>query len=447
MDVGSLIELGPFPCSCGKVHAIPLEKMVMRPGAINELAPLAVAHGFSWVYLLADKQTHTLAGKQVVEFLEQAGIKTTLHVFEHELVEPDELSVGEAVLHFPHGCNAIIAIGSGTINDIGKVVAYTSKLPYWIVATAPSMDGYASGSSSMVRNQLKVTINTMCPQVIIADTDMLMQAPDEMILAGIGDMCSKYISLLEWRVSNLVTDEYYCPVVADLMRAALDRCMAVAPIARKREAHTIETIIEGLVIAGIAAAYAGISRPASGVEHYVSHLLDMHAIGLGKQPHLHGIQVALGTVVARKMWRFIASLGPIEQQSARTSYEHVDRESWYALLRETFGAGGESMVSEAKAEQRYAVVDHRKRLSRILEHREEIEELSRHLLPDEKEFVDLLRSIGLPTKFSELGVNQELAHMIIRATKDVRWKYIASTLLDDLGHLSACADVIVAEMA
>ena len=83
------------------------------------------------------------------------------------------------------------------------------------------MDGYASATSSMTRDGLKVSINTKAADVIIGDTDILKNAPLKMLRAGLGDMIAKYVSICEWRIASVITGEYYCEEVAQLIRDAL----------------------------------------------------------------------------------------------------------------------------------------------------------------------------------------------------------------------------------
>ena len=83
------------------------------------------------------------------------------YVFPQDEVEPDEYSVGQIIMSFDPSCDFIIAVGSGVINDIAKIIAKASSRDYLLIATAPSMDGFASNSSSMIQNGVKVTLYGM----------------------------------------------------------------------------------------------------------------------------------------------------------------------------------------------------------------------------------------------------------------------------------------------
>ena len=175
-------------------------------------------------FLIADQNTHTAAGKQVQDILSCAGISLANCIFSETALEPDEHSVGRAMMYYEADCDVIIGVGSGVINDIGKIVANISGKPYIIVATAPSMDGYASATSSMTRDGLKISLPSKCADVIIGDLDILCHAPAKMMASDLGDMLAKYVSICEWRIANLITGEYYCEDIAQLVREALKRC-------------------------------------------------------------------------------------------------------------------------------------------------------------------------------------------------------------------------------
>ncbi len=145
-------------------------------------------------------------------------------------------------MNFDPACDSIIDIGSGVINDIGKILSSVTDKPYIIVATAPSMDGYASATSSMEREGLKTSVNTKCPDVIIGDIDVLKNAPLKMLKAGVGDMLAKYVSICEWRIANLILGEYYCENVASLVREALKRCIDNAQKLLERDEDAVKAV-------------------------------------------------------------------------------------------------------------------------------------------------------------------------------------------------------------
>ena len=134
------------PCSCGKDHSFSA-RVVAGPGVLQQLPRILAELEIKKPFLLADRNTWKAAGEQVAEILSAAGIAFAAYSIPETEPKPDEQRVGSAVMHFDHSCDAVIGIGSGVINDIGKILAATAKLPYIVVGTAPSMDGYASATA------------------------------------------------------------------------------------------------------------------------------------------------------------------------------------------------------------------------------------------------------------------------------------------------------------
>jgi len=295
-------------CPCGKIHTSSIDEVVIGKGAIMRLSEFVKHFSAKKPFLLADVNTFAAAGDRVCAVLDRNAIPYNTYIFPQEHLEPDESAVGSTVMHFDASCDLIIGIGSGVINDIGKILSNITGKKYIIVATAPSMDGYASATSSMSMDGLKVSLPSRCADVIIGDTDILKNAPEHMLKAGLGDILAKYVSIAEWRIANIITGEYYCEQVAQLIRNVLKRCTDNAEGLLKREDAAVESVFEGLVISGIAMAYAGVSRPASGVEHYFSHIWDMRGLEFGTKVDLHGIQCAMATLQAVKLYEEVKKI-------------------------------------------------------------------------------------------------------------------------------------------
>ena len=426
--------LGGPQCSCGREHDIAIDDVVVGKSVLRRLPEFVAKYQAKKPFILADKNTYKAAGAEVENILRGSGIPFSTYIFQNEALEPNEEAVGSAFLHFDNSCDLIIGVGSGVINDIGKILSNVSGRTYIIVCTAPSMDGYASATSSMSRDGLKVSLNSRCADVIIGDTDILKQAPEHMLKAGLGDMLAKYVSIAEWRIGSLITGEYYCERVAQLIRSALKRCVDNAQGLLKREDAAVEAVFEGLVIGGVAMAYAGVSRPASGVEHYISHVLDMRGAEFGTPVRLHGIQCAVGTLLSLQLYEKIKAVTP-DRQKALAYAAAFDVERWNGQLRALLGLGAESMIALEKKERKYDPALHAKRLEIILEKWPELFSIMEEELPSAEQLEALLDTIGAPKTLEALGTPDSLLPLIFAATKDIRDKYVLSRLCWDLGIL------------
>lgn len=433
--------LNVIPCPCGHTHDVAIDDVVIGNGVIGRLPEFVAKYQAKRPFLLADQNTYQAAGAKVEAVLKDAGIAFTTYIFRDPALEPNEEAVGSAVMHFDNQCDLIIGIGSGVINDIGKILSAVSGRKYIIVGTAPSMDGYASATSSMSMDGLKVSLNSRCADVIIGDIDVLKQAPEHMLKSGLGDMLAKYVSIAEWRIGNIVTGEYYCEQVAQLIRDALKKCVDNAEGLLNREDDAVRAVFEGLVIGGVAMAYAGVSRPASGVEHYFSHVWDMRWLEFGTPVDLHGIQCAMATMKAVELYARVKVITP-DKAKAEAAVEAFDYAAWSAQLRGFLGRSGETMIAKEQEEKKYDKSTHPARFQRIAEHWEEILEILGKELPSASQLGQLMDTIGISKDLSAIGVDADCAKLTFKATKDIRDKYVLSRLAWDLGILDELAETL-----
>ena len=431
MTFGSILESG---CSCGKEHRCALEELIVGAGVISRTAEVLKEHGIKRPFLLADINTYKAAGEKVADVLDSANMPYSKYVFNETSLEPDERAVGAAIMHFDTRCDAIVAVGSGVIGDIAKIVANTAKLPYIIVATAPSMDGYASASSSMAMDGVKVSLNSKCAEVIIGDTDVLKAAPEEMLISGLGDMLAKYVSICEWRLSNLINGEYYCEEVAEFTRQSLRNCVNGAKGLLEHREDSMKMLFEGLINCGKAMDYAGCSRPGGGVEHYFSHIWDMRGLDFGTPTSSHGMQVALGTLNTIKCYQELKNITP-NREKALAYAKNFDFADWSEQLRSFVGKGAEAMIELEAKEKKYDLDKHAARLEVILEKWDDILRIIDEELPTVEEFEAILDSIEAPKTLEAIGLDSSTLGMTCKCTKDIRDKYVLPRLLWDIGEL------------
>lgn len=429
----ALKEFAEVPCECGREHKLTLSDVIIEKGAIQQLPRVIESLGTKKVFVLADENTYAAAGERVCELLSDSGIKYSKYILQGKSIEPDEFAVGAAIMGYDSSCDLILGVGSGVINDIGKILANTAGKPYVIFGTAPSMDGYASATSSMSVSGLKVSLPSKQADVIIADTDILKAAPYVMLQAGLGDMLAKYIAICEWKLAHVIVGEYYCPRIAALVMSALQKCVDNAQGLLKRDETAVRSVFEGLVICGIAMSFAGCSRPASGVEHYFSHVWDMRGLAFGTPVSLHGIQCAIGTRLALERYEQLKEVKPDKEKALKYAAD-FDFSAWSQTLREFIGKGAEAMIALEAKEHKYDVERHKKRLDVIIENWDKILE-NVNALPTEKEFTEILDAIEAPKTVEAIGLDSSDVPLTFAATKDIRDKYVLSRLFWDIGLL------------
>lgn len=432
MTCEQLVRPEGYDCSCGRHHTCAMQFLKIGPGAIQAVPDMIRAMGKKRPFVVCDSNTFRVAGEQVCAILDAANIAYTCYVIPGERLSPAEWEVGSVVMHLDTACDMLLAVGSGVIGDICKVVSHAAGLPTATVGTAPSMDGFASNSSSMEVNHVKLTLYNHAPAGIILDTDILSQAPMRMLWAGLGDVAAKYIALCEWRISHLVTGEYYCEEIADLMRTALKKVVEAADGIAQRDPAAIQSVAEGLVIAGVAMAYAQVSRPASGLEHYFSHMWEMMALERNEPYDLHGIQVGVGTVLAMKLYEKLRQITP-DRGVAMTHIDAFDRTQWEAEVHRIFGKTADEILAIEETAHKNDPAGHADRLERILTHWPEIRKAMDEELPAYEMLLRAMNATGMPTKPSQLNIGLQDVVDAFVGSREIRNKYLTSSLLWDLG--------------
>ena len=419
-------------CECGKIHSAMIDHCISEKNAINKLPEFIKMYDGKKIFLVADKNTFKAAGEKVCSVLEKSNIPYSKYIFNNSSLEPNESSVGSVIMHFDNQCDIVIGVGSGVINDICKILSNVSKCKYFIVGTAPSMDGYASATSSVTRDGLKISLSSKCANVVIGDTDVLKNAPLHMLKSGLGDMLAKYVSICEWRISNIITGEYYCEKIANLIRCALKKCTENADNLLKRDENAVKAVFDGLVLGGVAMNFAGLSRPASGVEHYFSHVWDMRSEEFKTPVDLHGIQCAIGTLMSVKIYEKIKGITP-DKEKALNYAKNFNYESWKKTLKSFLGKAAYSMIEIEEKEQKYNVQNHKERLETILNNWDKILKIIDEELPSSSEIEALLDKIEAPKTPSEINIDEKDNLTTFKTTKDIRDKYVLSRLTWDLG--------------
>ncbi|MDD6308513.1 MAG: sn-glycerol-1-phosphate dehydrogenase [Clostridia bacterium] len=336
MDIAELLK--GRVCICGKNHTCDIDKVVIAEGAINKIYDLAA--DYQHIIVVADKHTYAVCGRKVAELLKEK-LQDEL-VFEDNLLIPDETAAEKLNNIISDTTDLILGVGSGVVQDLCKYVSHTRGLPYYIVATAPSMDGYASSGAAMIMGHMKVTYNAHVPQAIIADVDVLKDAPMEMIQSGYGDIIGKLSCLNDWRLAAAVHHAYFCQYVYDLTMQMTDSIKNDGELLLKRDVTAVKRLMEALIGVGIAMAYVGNSRPGSGSEHHLSHFFEITGI-MNHEPYfMHGTDVAFSTVYTCRMREEILKLDIPEQAQA------FDRAEWESKIRSIYGTAAEGVIALQK---------------------------------------------------------------------------------------------------
>ncbi len=422
-------------CACGRRHAMPMDYLRIGAGAVQSIPDALKIMRCSHPFIVCDVNTKAAAWEFVQPVLECAGITYTLYCFRQSRLDPDEYAVGSLIMAWDEECDCVMGIGSGVINDCCKVLSHCAGVKQMIVGTAPSMDGYASNTAAMIHDHMKMSVDTGYPDAILCDIDIMKNAPLRMLQAGLGDMIAKYTAICEWRISHLVTGEYYCENIAAMVRVAVQKVIENAAGLRQRDPRAIQAVTEGLVVAGIGMSFAGVPRPAAGQEHFFSHMWDMFDLNRGLPCDLHGIHVGIGTLLTLRMYDILRRTVPCRKR-AEDFIASFDDVQWQLMIRRIYGPAADEVIE--KEHTQYHKNDpaaHKQRLNILLAHWQDVLNIMDKELPPLQELEALMLQAGMPMTPAELGFNHQDIQDALIGSRDNRNKYLLSSLFWDLGLL------------
>lgn len=424
-------------CPCGRPHEISLKQVLVGRGVLERVGELAVAVEPSGpATLLADPDTFAAAGARTEAALQAAGYAVR-RALTGLRPHADDRTVAALRRQVPAETGLLVAVGAGTINDLGKVLSAELSVPLVTVATAASMNGYASAIAALTVRGLKRTLPAPPAAGLVLDGEMLAAAPAAMTAAGYSDLMSKPAAAADWLLARTLLDEPICPTALQIADDAVARAQPLAPALGRRERPAVETLAEALVLSGLAMAVAGASSPASGGEHLVSHYLDISAEAWRRPPRLHGEQVAVGTLVSLALYGALRTAQPPpgpappdeDERALRRLHAHLDPETLDDLVAQAL----------AKAARRPARAE---RLDRLQRGWEQVWSALDEQLAAAQGLRDHLREAGAPTRFSEIDVGPEQAAHLVRCARHMRDRYTVLDLAADCGRLDDLAGPI-----
>lgn len=358
--------------------AIGMDAIEISKGALQLLPNYLQKKQYNRIMLVVDKNTYAAAGKEAEQRLIQANIDVTVtHITPNEVgdVIADERSIVELLLAIQQfDPQIVIAVGSGTIHDIVRYSAYTVKLPFISVPTAPSVDGFNSKGAPIIIRGYKQTIVSIGPDAVFADLTILTKAPKALIAAGVGDILGKYTSLFDWKFGQLTNNEPYSELAAQITEHALVKCVQATTLIANREDEGIAKLTSALIESGIAMLMFGKSHPASGAEHHLSHFWEMEFIQLGRKQLLHGAKVGVGCIEISRLYHELVN----EDYGLKDNVRASVKENWQHIKK---------LISS---------------------------------IPTPSELARLLASVGGPTSIAELGISDELLHNSLQKAYLVR---------------------------
>jgi len=405
-------------CPCGRSHKIDIAKVEIRENVLKDCGRILKENiGGQKLHAVFDQNT-LKASDGILDILKEAGYTITTTAYVN--LKKATMEESERIIKESSDADLVLSIGTGSLNDICRYACFKIGKPFAIFATAPSMDGFLSQQAPLMDHGFKLTFNAKAPQVLMADVNILAQSPTELKAAGLGDLIGKYTALADWRVSHLVTGEYYCPRIDSEMRKAVDAAVVLAKsgLGGTQDKGYAKSLMEALSLSGLMIYLAGCTRPASGAEHHLSHFWEMQYAANGWEQLYHGKKVGIATAVVADIYHNIAKLDQIETRKTPLSEER---------LRPVFGKLYDMLMKE-NTPNPIDQVDP----EFVKAHWQDIRQIVKDCVPDGEEIRNLLKSAGGEPDYRSAGIPEELGYNAPRFGHYARFRMTLLRITNDM---------------
>lgn len=390
------------------------------------------------VIVVSDIRTNKICGRRVYKSLSAGGFDVAeIIISDKNGRSPvcDDVTCGKLKEKIsPIAPDVIIAVGSGTINDLCKWSSFEIETPYIAVATAASMNGYAAMNVAAKIKGVKVVTKARPPLAVLAEPKVIENAPFEMTAAGFGDTVAKSQSNADWLLNNYLFGEYFCDYCVELL-SSLETLYLERPRDIKNvKSDAIKGLFEALFWTGVVMTMAGSSAPASGGEHLLSHTLDMIADVHGREHNMHGAQVALGTIVSAAIYE---ELLKIDRPTFTNLPDNIDTRFW-----------SDSAVAKSVGRQYEAKKEQLETVRSKLSQQDAWETLKAKLKPvvrNPQEIKDCLKEAGSACSIGDLNLSRKHIAEAFDHMHEIRKRFTVVDLAWLTGILPKRADEIIDE--
>ena len=392
------------PCRCGKEHQMLTRMVVIESSCLKDFDSWLEKCGLEGPRAaIYDTNTYYAKG------LNRPSVQQEI-ILDAKGLHADEKATAQVLSQLSNEIRVLVAVGSGTIHDITRYCAKKLGLSFVACPTAASVDGFCSTVCAMTWEGFKKTLPGIAPVLVLADLDVIQEAPFRLTLSGVGDIIGKYTALADWKIAHVLAGEYFCPVIEDMTRQAVHAVLGCARQLKDKDPHAYEQLTYGLLLSGLAMQMMGNSRPASGAEHHISHLLEMEPVGLGAVSHaLHGEKVGVGCIkVAAEYHRLekIEEIGLMLHPYRPLTADYVS-----AFFGEQLCP---SILAENTPDSRTEITP-----SKVEAAWPEIRSVIREI-PSEEELFSLYADIGAKKTLADLEVPEELLPKLLEYAPCVR---------------------------
>ena len=434
-----------FECVCGETHKVPIRYLSMKKGAIDSVSSKIKELGIlGRGMLVCDRKIAGTVVKEALPSLEGQGLDLCLHsVGNGSEVIPAEIPIAEKLARDVSGkADYLLALGSGVISDLVKYAANKLGIPYVLLATAPSMNGYTSSMAALTDEGIKKTLMMNPARAIFADIDILKKAPVDMVRSGLGDILSKSICNADWKLSQLVKKTYFCPLPFRITDKSEPCYLESAEEIGKRSEEGIRILTDGIMRSGLSMTIIGNSTPSSGAEHFISHYWDLMALKEGKPKQFHGTQVGVATLIVLDLYRWARDFRVIQVSIDSLRKNYPAREDVENYISVKFGRYAKG-IKEQYLPKHLPWEKKRKELESIIESWGDLWGSIEPYIRPRESVERALKQAGCAVSYKDLGKSRGEAFDALVHARFIRGRYTILDLLLDLGVLEQASQAIL----
>lgn len=372
--------------------------------------------------VISDSTTHGVLGARVERALDSLAIVDSVVLPDRP--HPDGETV-DRIRSATVGADALVAVGSGTINDLCKFASAEDGKPYVVFATAPSMNGYTSVNAAITVHGHKKSLTAQAPLGVFLDLSILAAAPARMIRSGLGDSLCRPTAQADWLLAHLLLDQPYRTMPFVLLAEDEAQLFAGSQALMAGDLDAMACLVRTLLLSGFGTAICGNSQPASQGEHLISHFADMFGDPAWPES-FHGEQIGVTTLMmARLQERLLDGPPPTLRPDGASEAEFVRRYG-QALGRSCWAEYAQKRLDPERLDRIQ---------SRIHEGWEGIRARIAEITRSPRFLEDVLRRAGAPTGHAELGWPRGFAERALREARAIRARYTFLDLAADSGRI------------
>ena len=376
--------------------------------------------------VVADRYTFEVLGRRIGTALRSEGFALEEIVWRKPHADIEGV---EELRHLTRHCDALIAVGSGTLNDSVKYTSFLDQKRYSVFPTSPQI-AYGTPTASISFGGFKKSITALPAQGVFFDLAVISECPIRLTRSAFADLICRTTAQVDWLMSHLLFGTEYHQIPYILLAHDEDKLFDQAKALPEKNVEAFGVLVRMCALMGLAICITNTSHPGSMGEHMMSHYIDMFFNDVNPNT-LHGEQVGVTSLTMSRLQNLILNndIPPVLEPTQLKAAE----------IRARYGNEiGQQCIEELK----------RKALDR-----KEADRINRYLAENWKSFSDQLRAVMLPfeklstamreigaiTTGCDLGLPQAFYQDVVLYSREVRDRFTMLDMAADSGILEAFA--------